>query len=65
MPDTRLIHDSAWAGSIHVLEIFKNLIRPEEEKDAFAEVYEALRALLEAHELLAERPRHRLTPSQN
>lgn len=63
--NSRLIHDSAWAGSIHVIEIFKNLLRPEEQKDAFGEVYEALRALLETHQLMLERERQRLGPSRN
>lgn len=61
----RRIHDSAWAGSIHIVETFKNLLRPEEQKDAFGAVYEILRALLEAHELLIERERQRIAPSRN
>ncbi len=65
MPDTRLIHDSAWAGSIHVLEIFQSVLDPEQQRDKFAQVYDALHELLETHDLLAERQRRRLTPSQN
>lgn len=58
----RLRHDSAWAGSIHVVEIIKNALPPEEQREAFNAVYEALLALLECHELMLERERQRLMP---
>ncbi len=51
----RLQHDSAYAIATHVLTVFENLLRDEEKRDAFCEVYDAAMAWLEAYELLADR----------
>ena len=45
-------HDAAWAGAKSVLDVFLPLLRPEEERDAFAEVYVRLKAMLEAYDTL-------------
>ena len=51
MADQRLIHDVAVATSKHVLEIVAGCLREEEQLDAFAEIYERVKAGIEAFDL--------------
>jgi hypothetical protein len=61
----RLIHDVAWVATQHVLEIFAPLLREEEQREAFAEIYQRVRAGLECYETRVERMARRLSPGKN
>ena len=64
MENTRLRHEAAMALSRTILEVFQNLLRPEEYRDAMEETYSAVKAGLEAYDTRREQPRkHR--PTQN
>jgi hypothetical protein len=49
--DKRLIHDVAVATTTHILEIIAGCLREEEQLDAFAEIYERVKAGIEAFEI--------------
>jgi hypothetical protein len=61
----RLIHDVAFATSLHILGIFAGCLREEEQRDAFAEIFERVKAGIEAFELQNRRMISRLDPSRN
>lgn len=61
----RLIHDASWAISQHILDVFAGLLRDEEKRDAFAEIYLRVKAGLECYEVQVDRMRRRLKPSLN
>jgi hypothetical protein len=61
----RLIHDVAFATSRHILEVFAGCIREEERRDAFAEIYERVKAGIECFELQSNRMESRLRPGRN
>jgi hypothetical protein len=48
--DGFILHDSAWAMAETIVRVFQLLLRPEEVRDAFDEVYAAMRAGLTAYE---------------
>jgi len=60
-----LKHDVAWAGAISILEVFVNLIREEEQPDAFREIYDRVKASLEAFEIQSNRLERRMKPGVN
>jgi hypothetical protein len=60
-----LIHDTAWATAVAVLEVFSPLLREEERKDAFLEVYHRVKAGLEAYCTHDDRMNDRLKPHRN
>jgi len=61
-----LRHDPAWVGALHILSIFKPLLREEEKSDAFLEVYRVMKATLESHDRISSRAwRKRLEPGSN
>ena len=64
MENTRLRHEAAMALSKAILDIFQNLLRPEEVRDAMEETYSAVKAGLEAYDTRREQPR-KLRPTQN
>ena len=64
MPDQRLQHDVAMALSKAILDIFQNLLRPEEYRDAMEETYSAVKAGLETYDARREQLR-KLRPKQN
>jgi hypothetical protein len=63
--NARLVHDVCWATAQHIVEVFAPLLREEERKDAFLEVYERVKAGLEAYCLQDDRMQHRLKPHRN
>ena len=42
-----LQHDHAWAIAVSITEVFAPLLRDEEKRDAFVEVYERIKAGIE------------------
>jgi hypothetical protein len=61
----RLIHDVAFATSRRILEVFAGCIREEEQRDAFDEIYERVKAGIECFERQDERIESRLHPGRN
>jgi hypothetical protein len=64
MADERLIHDVAVATSRHILDLFVGCIREEEQRDAFEEIYERVKAGIECFDLQSSRM-DRLEPGRN
>jgi hypothetical protein len=66
MGNQRLVHDAAWVTALSIMEMMENVLRPEERKDAFQEIYLRVKAGMEALEQQAEREAARLCrPSRN
>jgi hypothetical protein len=65
MANQRLIHDVAFATSKHILEIFAGCIREEEQHDAFAEIYERVKAGIESFAVQSNRLERLLDPGRN
>jgi hypothetical protein len=67
MSRQRLIHDTAWAAALAVLNSMCHLIREEEHKDAHCEFYKIIRAAMECLDILQTREDIRLlsNPSDN
>jgi len=61
----RLIHDVAFATSRSILEVFAGCLTEEEQREAFAEIYERVKAGIETFELHSERMESRLRPGWN
>lgn len=61
----RLRHDVAWAASASIIELFEPLLREEEQREAFAEIYQRVKAALEAYDLEADRTHRHLQPTRN
>ncbi len=61
----RLVHDVAFATSLHILEVFAGCIREEERRDAFSEIYERVKAGIECFDLQCNRMMQRLHPGRN
>jgi hypothetical protein len=61
----RLIHDVAFMATQHILEIFAPLLREEEQREAFAAVFDGVKAGLECYEIRAKRMARRLSPGKN
>ncbi len=61
----RLRHDVSWAVTAHVVEVFAPLLREEEQREAFAEVYQRVKAGLESYERQVARMMQRLRPGRN
>ncbi len=57
-----LIHDVAWKISIEIVEIFAGLLREEEKRDAFEEVYAQVKAGLERFQVRHQRMQRRMRP---
>ncbi len=60
-----LQHDMAWAVTLTIMEVIEDVLRPEERKDAFDEIYERVRAGIEAYEIQVKSSGGRLKPSRN
>jgi hypothetical protein len=63
--DQYLRHDAAWAMTRAIVEIFCPLLRPEEVRDAFDEVYATVKAGLSAYEAQHDHVLKRLKPLNN
>ena len=63
--NSRLVHDTAWATAQHILEVFAPLLREEEQREAFAEIYVRVKAGIECLEIQSERMQQRMKPSRN
>jgi hypothetical protein len=61
----RLIHDVAFATSREILDVIAPCLREEEQRDAFAEIYERVKAGIECFELRSNRMASRLRPGKN
>jgi hypothetical protein len=61
----RLIHDVAFATSRSILEVIAGCLREEEQREAFAEIYERVKAGIESFELHSSRLESRLRPGRN
>ena len=65
LANQRLIHDVAYATSRHILELIAGCISEEDHPDAFAAVYERVKAGIEAYEIQNNRMEQRLKPGRN
>ena len=65
MPSESRRHDYAWAAAVSIIEMFEPLLREEEQREAFAEIYQRIKACLECHDLHAEWMQQRLKPCNN
>jgi hypothetical protein len=65
MASESLKHDTAWATAVSILEVFEPLLREEEQQEAFAEVYQRVKAGLECFEIEADRMQRRMVPGKN
>jgi hypothetical protein len=63
--NARLAHDVAWATALHILDVFSPLLREEEKRDAFNEVYERVMDGLVAYDKETKNLLHRLRPLSN
>jgi hypothetical protein len=63
--NNRLIHDSAYAAAVSLLQSFSPCLREEEHKDAFDVAYETVKAAIEAYEIQTNRLEERLRPGKN
>jgi hypothetical protein len=61
----RIAHDVCWATAQRIVELFAPLLREEERKDAFLEVYEQVKAGLDAYCLQIDHMTKRLKPHRN
>jgi len=61
----RLIHDVAFATSRSILDVFAPCLREEEQREAFAEIYNRVKAGLELYELSNNHMESRLHPGRN
>jgi len=61
----RLQHDVAWATAMHIVEVFSALLREEEKRTAFDEVYERVKAGLLAYDKETKDMLRRLRPLEN
>jgi hypothetical protein len=61
----RLIHDVAFATSRSILEVIVGCLREEEQREAFAEIYDRVKAGIEWFELHSSRIESRLRPGTN
>jgi hypothetical protein len=61
----RIRHDVAWNVSLHILEVFSPLLRDEEKRGAFREVYERVKDGLAAYDKETKDLLHRLRPLSN
>lgn len=65
MQNQRLIHDVAWAVTLHIVEFVAPLLSEEEQREAFAQIYERVKAGLECYDIQLERMKKRIRPSKN
>jgi hypothetical protein len=65
MENRRIQHDVAWATALHILEVFSPLLREEEKRAAFHEIYERVKAGLLAYDRETKNLLHRLRPLEN
>ena len=61
----RIRHDVAWATALEILEVFLPLLREEERRDAFGEIYDIVKAALHAYDKEHTGLLHRLRPLNN
>lgn len=61
----RIRHDVAWRVSVEIVEVFSPLLREEEKRDAFEEVYARVKAGLLAYDHEIKSLLHRLKPLSN
>ncbi len=65
MANQRLINEVALSTSRSILKVFARCLREEEQRDAFAEIYDRVKEGLEFYELSRNRMQCRLHPGRN
>jgi hypothetical protein len=60
----RLVNETAFLTARHLLHVVRDCLRPEEQRDAFQEFYDLVKAGIERYESQADRTQ-RLKPSRN
>ncbi len=63
--DGQVIHDISTAAGVSILEVFKYMLREEEERDAFGEIYVRVVAALQAYQIKSKCAAERMQPSRN
>lgn len=58
----RIRHDVAWRVSVEIVEVFSSLLRDEEKRDAFEEVYAHVKAALLTYDQETRDQLRRLKP---
>jgi len=58
----RLLHDAAFATATSILECIENCLRPEEHETAFDEIFQRIKAGIEAYVLHSQRQQEQLNP---
>jgi hypothetical protein len=61
----RVKHDVAWTAALEILAVFLPLLREEERRDAFGEIYDRVKAALHAYDRENKSLLHRLRPMSN
>ena len=61
----RVKHDVAWATALEILQVFLPLLREEERRDAFDEIYSRVKQALHAYDREHKSLLHRLRPLSN
>ena len=61
----RVKHDVAWTAALEILRVFLPLLREEERRDAFDEIYDRVKAALHAYDKENKSLLHRLRPLSN
>ena len=61
----RVKHDVAWATALEILQVFLPLLREDERRDAFDEIYQRIKAALHAYDQEHKSLLHRLAPLSN
>ena len=65
MDSKSAIEQVAWATAIEIVEVFSRILRDDEKRDAFVEVYARVTESLERYESEQAPRSERLKPSQN
>lgn len=65
MESESLKHDVAWATAASALEVFAPLLREEEKREAFEQLYERIKAGIAYYQMKHDRMLSRIKPSKN
>ena len=63
--NSRLVHDVCFTASVSIVEVFIYLLREEERKDAFDEIYARVKAAVEIYEIKRDTLKQKINPSLN
>jgi hypothetical protein len=65
MKSESLQHDVAWATAANIVDVFASLLREEEKREAFVEVYARVKAGIECFQIQQTRLEQRMRPGNN